>query len=157
MLERCPVCGGKGLVPNGFYLAVGTSYYSTTSTSPETCRSCGGRGYIELYSQDPNPYDMQDLKDIMDNLRKLNELADTLQTIPSIDSKPCDQSKADTGVTTPFTSSCANCSHLVVYPSYIAKHPCEVDKVGWYCDALQERLYVLGKGNCKEFIPHRSK
>lgn len=48
-VEICPVCGGKGLVPNGFYLAVGTSYYSTTNTSPETCRSCGGKGYIETF------------------------------------------------------------------------------------------------------------
>lgn len=49
MVYICPVCGGKGLVPNGFYTAVGTSYYSTTSTSPETCRSCRGKGYIETY------------------------------------------------------------------------------------------------------------
>lgn len=42
----CPVCGGKGIVPNGFYIAVGTPYYSTTSTAPETCRSCGGKGII---------------------------------------------------------------------------------------------------------------
>lgn len=48
-VEICPVCGGKGLVPNGFYLAVGTSYYSTTNISPETCRSCGGKGYIETF------------------------------------------------------------------------------------------------------------
>ena len=48
-VEICPICGGKGLVPNGFYTAIGTSYYSTTSTSPETCRSCGGKGYIETF------------------------------------------------------------------------------------------------------------
>ena len=48
-VEICPVCGGKGLVPNGFYTAVGTLYYSSTSTSPETCRSCGGKGYIETF------------------------------------------------------------------------------------------------------------
>lgn len=48
-VEICPVCGGRGLVPVGFYTAVGTPYYSTTNTSPETCRSCGGKGYIETF------------------------------------------------------------------------------------------------------------
>lgn len=48
-VEICPVCGGKGLVPVGFYTAVGTPYYSSTNTSPETCRSCGGKGYIETF------------------------------------------------------------------------------------------------------------
>lgn len=48
--QVCPVCGGKGLVPNGFYISVGASnYYTTTSTAPETCRSCGGKGYIIEY------------------------------------------------------------------------------------------------------------
>ena len=49
--QVCPVCGGKGLVPNGFYISVGASdYYTTNSTAPETCRSCGGKGYIIEYS-----------------------------------------------------------------------------------------------------------
>lgn len=47
--EVCPVCRGKGLVPNGFYV-VGSSnlgnYQKTTSDTPETCRSCGGKGYL---------------------------------------------------------------------------------------------------------------
>ena len=48
--QVCPVCGGKGLVPNGFYISVGASnYYTTNSTAPETCRSCGGKGYIIEY------------------------------------------------------------------------------------------------------------
>ncbi len=41
----CPVCGGNGLVPNGFYLTV-TGQITTSSCAPETCRSCSGRGYI---------------------------------------------------------------------------------------------------------------
>ena len=41
----CPVCGGNGLVPNGFYTQV-TGRWSTTSTSPERCRTCGGTGVI---------------------------------------------------------------------------------------------------------------
>lgn len=45
MIYLCPVCQGKGLVPNGFYNVGCGSYYSS-NTSPETCRSCGGKGYI---------------------------------------------------------------------------------------------------------------
>lgn len=46
--QVCPVCGGKGLVPNGFYDVSSNlgNIYKTTSTTPETCRSCGGKGYI---------------------------------------------------------------------------------------------------------------
>jgi DNA-directed RNA polymerase subunit RPC12/RpoP len=43
---RCPVCDGKGLVPNGFYAAVGVNYWSSSSTTPETCRACGGTGLV---------------------------------------------------------------------------------------------------------------
>ena len=43
--HTCPVCRGKGIVPNGFYLST-TGQFSSTSTSPETCRSCHGQGYI---------------------------------------------------------------------------------------------------------------
>ena len=43
--HRCPVCGGNGLVPNGFYMQTG-GHWSTTSTIPETCRSCDGTGII---------------------------------------------------------------------------------------------------------------
>lgn len=50
-LEVCPVCKGKGLVPNGFY-AVSAISYTTSSTGPETCRSCGGRGFIQLATDD---------------------------------------------------------------------------------------------------------
>jgi len=34
----CPVCGGKGTVPPGFYEPI------TTASGPATCRSCNGRG-----------------------------------------------------------------------------------------------------------------
>jgi len=43
--QRCPVCGGNGMVPNGFYNTV-TGIGSTTSIVPETCRSCNGTGVI---------------------------------------------------------------------------------------------------------------
>lgn len=45
MIYLCPVCLGKGLVPNGFYNIGGITQYST-NCSPEVCRSCNGKGYI---------------------------------------------------------------------------------------------------------------
>lgn len=43
--HTCPVCGGNGLVPAGFYLTV-TGQITTSSCAPETCRSCMGKGFI---------------------------------------------------------------------------------------------------------------
>lgn len=43
---KCPVCNGKGIVPNGFYSCVGDTIISTTTTIPEQCRSCKGTGVI---------------------------------------------------------------------------------------------------------------
>lgn len=44
-VHLCPVCSGRGIVPNGFYSGT-ERQYSTTSVTPETCRACGGRGVI---------------------------------------------------------------------------------------------------------------
>lgn len=41
----CPVCGGNGLVANGFYNQTG-GQWSTTSATPEVCRSCNGTGIV---------------------------------------------------------------------------------------------------------------
>lgn len=38
---RCPVCGGTGLVPAGFYLQTMTS-----SATPEVCKTCKGSGAV---------------------------------------------------------------------------------------------------------------
>ena len=44
--QICPVCEGKGIVPNSFYsYPVGQGYVSS-STLPEKCRSCDGKGII---------------------------------------------------------------------------------------------------------------
>ena len=45
---KCPVCEGKGRVPIGFYE---TAYSSknTDALAENTCRSCGGKGYIFIY------------------------------------------------------------------------------------------------------------
>ena len=42
---NCPVCGGKGIVPNGFY-SIHPELYSTTQANGETCRSCNGSGIV---------------------------------------------------------------------------------------------------------------
>ena len=42
---RCPVCSGKGLVPNSFYSCIGNTIIST-STAPEQCKSCKGTGVV---------------------------------------------------------------------------------------------------------------
>jgi len=43
---KCPVCDGKGLVPNGYYSAIGVDSWTSASTTPEECKSCDGKGYI---------------------------------------------------------------------------------------------------------------
>jgi hypothetical protein len=41
----CPVCKGNGLVPNGFYMQT-SGHWSTSSITPEKCRSCNGTGIV---------------------------------------------------------------------------------------------------------------
>lgn len=43
-IQRCPVCQGRGNVPAGFY----TPGDGVTSTAPEDCRTCGGRGILKV-------------------------------------------------------------------------------------------------------------
>ena len=43
---KCPVCEGRGVVPQGFYDVLPGFVGSTTSTAPETCKTCGGSGII---------------------------------------------------------------------------------------------------------------
>lgn len=42
---KCPVCDGRGFVPNGFYNTFSQGYISV-NTSPETCRTCNGSGVV---------------------------------------------------------------------------------------------------------------
>lgn len=46
--HQCPVCFGRGLVPNGFYTAVGSSSWLTSCCESEQCRSCEGKGYVVI-------------------------------------------------------------------------------------------------------------
>lgn len=41
----CPVCGGNGIVPNGFYLST-SGHVLTSSATPEQCKSCSGTGVL---------------------------------------------------------------------------------------------------------------
>ena len=43
--QRCPICGGKGMVAAGFY---NPSPFGTSSTSAtaESCRACNGKGIL---------------------------------------------------------------------------------------------------------------
>ena len=41
----CPVCGGNGLVDAGFYSQT-SGTWTTSSTAPEPCRACDGKGII---------------------------------------------------------------------------------------------------------------
>lgn len=42
---RCPVCGGNGLVSNGFYMTT-TGIFYASNTDAETCRACNGTGIV---------------------------------------------------------------------------------------------------------------
>ncbi len=42
--HKCPICGGRGFVPEWFYNL--TTRSSGTNASGEACRACGGRGII---------------------------------------------------------------------------------------------------------------
>ena len=43
--HRCPVCNGKGIVPNGFYDTT-KNVWTSSSIEPITCRSCNGTGVL---------------------------------------------------------------------------------------------------------------
>ncbi len=49
----CPVCNGNGLVSSGFYSRPGTyPFWASSSANPETCRSCNGKGWVEVENAD---------------------------------------------------------------------------------------------------------
>ena len=43
----CPVCSGRGFVSGGFYSSTGNTWVTSTTT-PDECRTCGGKGYVEV-------------------------------------------------------------------------------------------------------------
>lgn len=52
LLHTCPVCSGKGFLPGNFYEQAGASVsfssYVSLSNSCICCRSCSGKGFIEI-------------------------------------------------------------------------------------------------------------
>src|SRR5438876_30914 len=44
--QVCPVCGGRGIVPVGFYDLGYPTSAGEAKTVPEPCRSCHGRGFL---------------------------------------------------------------------------------------------------------------
>ena len=54
---KCPVCGGRGIVPNGFY---DIFPQSITSITPETCKTCHGTGII--WGEDIAEVDFEDFQ-----------------------------------------------------------------------------------------------
>lgn len=51
--QRCPVCGGNGMVPHGFYKHIGP--HSSTNAAPETCKGCQGTGIV----WEPQPIEIE--------------------------------------------------------------------------------------------------
>jgi hypothetical protein len=50
----CPVCNGVGQVSAGFYNHGGDCpLWSSSDLNPEICRSCGGKGWIEVSDEEP--------------------------------------------------------------------------------------------------------
>ena len=47
----CPVCGGNGIVDEGFYRQ--TSGQWTSAGGVETCRSCDGKGWVSVQENKP--------------------------------------------------------------------------------------------------------
>ena len=44
--QMCPICDGRGIVPQGFYAVPTGQQFMSTNLVPEQCRSCTGMGKI---------------------------------------------------------------------------------------------------------------
>ena len=51
--QKCPVCEGRGNVPDGFYARQPPLAVTVPQTEP--CRACGGRGLLFAISEIPQP------------------------------------------------------------------------------------------------------
>lgn len=59
----CPVCNGSGKVPNGFY-AQTVGYWYGTDFTPETCRGCDGKGWVEVAEAHEFPKSWESIPDL---------------------------------------------------------------------------------------------
>ena len=63
-VEKCPVCKGVGQVSAGFYSRGGDyEFWMAFATSPEQCRSCGGKGYLVV----PDKIEVKNEIQVVDN------------------------------------------------------------------------------------------
>ena len=44
--HRCPICNGRGTVPQGFYTGEAWGIMNACNTVRPTCHTCGGRGIV---------------------------------------------------------------------------------------------------------------
>ena len=56
---KCPVCGGRGLVPNGFYRQTSGTWL-TGDTAFDECRTCHGSGIV--WGEDITEVDFEDFQ-----------------------------------------------------------------------------------------------
>ena len=64
-VEKCPVCKGVGQVSAGFYSRGGDcEFWMAFATSPEQCRSCGGKGYLVV----PDKIEVENEIQVVDNI-----------------------------------------------------------------------------------------
>lgn len=56
MYQKCPVCEGRGQVPHNFYY--NNESPSIINNCPDTCRTCNGRGIIEVPTSNMSIEDM---------------------------------------------------------------------------------------------------
>jgi len=64
-VEKCPVCSGVGQVSGGFYNRGGDcEFWMAFATSPEQCRSCGGKGYLVV----PDKIEVENEIQVVDNI-----------------------------------------------------------------------------------------
>lgn len=47
-VQRCPTCGGNGILPHGFYWVPLGQPFEGVSTALETCRTCKGSGLVDV-------------------------------------------------------------------------------------------------------------
>ena len=57
----CPVCNGTGQVSAGFYSRGGDCPYWVSSGGFELCRSCEGKGWVEVHEEYYCSYPMLEL------------------------------------------------------------------------------------------------
>jgi hypothetical protein len=46
-IVRCPICEGRGIVPQGFYRHPSGIPFSSSDASHEECKACNGSGILE--------------------------------------------------------------------------------------------------------------